>query len=158
MKMSSRIVLFAVCFTLALPVFADKKDPNMGAIKSRQGEMAIRAFNFGPLVAMAKGDMPYDAKTAQTNANNLKVMLDLNNGAAWKKGTSNKEYKGKTSALPKIWETMPKIADYGKDYAKAVNGVAAAAGNGQEALAAAVKDLGKACKECHKEFREKKKK
>ena len=58
----------------------------------------------------------------------------------------------------KIWETWPKIADYGKDYAKAVNGVAAAAGNGQEALAAAVKDLGKACKDCHEEFREKKKK
>lgn len=157
MKMSSRIILFAVCFTLALPVFAAKKDPKMNAIKARQAEMTLRSFNAGPLFAMAKGKMPYDAKMAQTKANNLKLMLDFNNGAAWMKGTSNKEYKKKTTALPKIWEPGSKIADYGKDYAKAVNGVAAAAGNGQEALAAAIKDLGKACKDCHEEFREKKK-
>ena len=157
MKTSSRVILFAVCFTLALPVFADKKDPKMGAIKARQAEMTLRSFNAGPLFAMAKGKMPYNAEMAQKNANNLKVMLDFNNGAAWMQGTSNKEYAKKTTALPKIWETWPKIADYGKDYAKAVNGVAAAAGNGQEALAAAVKDLGKACKDCHDEFREKKK-
>lgn len=156
MKMYSRLILLAICFSLSLPVFADK-DPKKNAIKARQGEMAIRSFNAGPLFAMAKGKMPYDAKMAQTNANNLKVMLDLNNGAAWMKGTSNKEYADDTRALPKIWETWPKIADYGKDYAKAVNGVAAAAGNGQEALAAAVKDLGKACKDCHDEFRKKEK-
>jgi cytochrome c556 len=157
MKTSFRLILLAICISIAIPVFAAKKDPKMGAIKARQGEMAIRALNFGPLVAMAKGKMPYDAKKAQTNANNLKVMLDLNNGAAWMKGTSNKEYAKKTTALPKIWEPGSKIADYGKDYAKAVNALAGVAGNGQEALATAVKDLGKACKDCHEEFREKKK-
>lgn len=160
MKMSSRFILIAICLSLVLPVYADKKkkkDPKMSAIKARQGEMQVRALNAGPLFAMAKGKMPYDAKMAQTNANNLKELLDVNMGAAWMQGTSNKEYKKKTTALPKIWETWPKIADYGKDYAKAVKGVAAAAGNGQEALAAAVKDLGKACKDCHEEFREKKK-
>ena len=157
MKTPSRLILFAICISLALPVFADKKDPKMNAIKARQAEMTLRSFNAGPLFAMAKGKMPYDAKMAQKNANNLKVMLDFNNGAAWMKGTSNKEYKKKTTALPKIWETWPKIADYGKDYAKAVNALVGAAGNGQEALAAAVKDLGKACKDCHEEFREKKK-
>lgn len=158
MKLLSRFVFLAVCISVALPVYAEKKnDPNMSAIKARKGEMRIRALNAGPLFAMAKGKIPYDAKIAQTNANNLKTLLDLNMGAAWKQGTSNKEYTKKTTALPKIWETWPKIGDYGKDYAKAVNGVAAAAGNGQEALAAAVKDLGKACKECHDEFREEKK-
>lgn len=160
MKLSYRLILLAVCFSLVLPVYAEKekkKDPKVSAIKARKGEMQIRALNFGPLIAMAKGKMPYDADKAKMNANNLKELLDVNMGAAWMKGTSNKEYAKKTTALPKIWETWPKIGDYGKDYAKAVNGVAAAAGNGQEALAAAVKDLGKACKDCHEEFREKKK-
>ena len=130
----------------------------MSAIKARQGEMQVRALNAGPLFAMAKGKMPYDAKKAQMMANNLKELMDVNMGAAWMKGTSNKEYEGKTTALPKIWETWPKIADYGKDYAKAVKALVSVAGNGQDALGGAVKDLGKACKECHKKFREKKKK
>ncbi|MDH5325544.1 MAG: cytochrome c [Gammaproteobacteria bacterium] len=154
MKIVSRLILSVLCVALASPAFADK-DPKKGAIKARQGEMQIRKFNMGPLMAMAKGKMPYDAKKAQTMANNLKVLLELNNSAAWMQGTSNKEYPDDTTALPKIWETWPKIADYGKDYAKAVKEVAAVAGNGQSALGKAMKDLGKACKSCHDDFRKK---
>lgn len=154
MKLLSRLALLVVCVSLAGPVFA-AKDPKKGAIKARQGEMAIRAFNAGPLFAMAKGDMPYNAEKAQMMADNLKLMLNLKNGGAWMEGTSNKEYPDDTAALPKIWETWPKIADYGKDYGKAVNELAAAAGKGQDALGGAVKALGKACKSCHDEFRKK---
>lgn len=154
MNLFSKITLLLFCFMLALPVFA-AKDPKKGAIKSRQGEMSIRAFNAGPLFAMAKGDMPYDEKKAQMMADNLKLMLDLKNGGAWMEGTSNKDYPDDTAALPKIWETWPKIADYGKDYAKAVQGVAADAGKGKDALATAVKEMGKACKSCHDEYRKK---
>ena len=154
MKVLSRLILLFICMSVAVPVFAGK-DPKKGAIKARQGEMQLRAFNAGPLFAMAKGKMPYDAEKAQTMANNLKVLLDLNNGAAWMKGTSNKEYADDTTALPKIWETWPKIADFGKDYAKAVKALAANAGKGKGELGKAVKDLGKACKDCHDEFRKK---
>ena len=154
MKLSSKLCLLVVCLSVTFPAFAGK-DPKKGAIKARQGEMQLRKFNAGPLFAMAKGKMPYDAKKAQTLANNLKVLLDLNNGAAWMKGTSNKEYPDDTTALPKIWETWPKIGDYGKDYKKAVNQLASVAGNGKAALGKAVKDLGKACKSCHDDFRKK---
>jgi cytochrome c556 len=146
------LLLVGLCITL--PAFADK-DPNKAAIEARQGEMQIRSFNAGPLFAMAKGKMAYDAEMAKKLSGNLKLLLDLDNGRAWVKGTSNKEYADDTTALPKIWETWPKIADYGKDYAKAVNELAAVAGNGQDALAEKVKDLGKACKSCHDEFRKK---
>ncbi|MDH5232790.1 MAG: cytochrome c [Gammaproteobacteria bacterium] len=155
MKFTTKLLILLVGASLVLPVYADKKDPKLGAIKARKAEMLLRSFNAGPLFAMAKGKIPYDAKKATTMANNLKVLLELNNGAAWMQGTSNKEYKKDTTALPKIWDTWPKIADYGKDYGKAVNELAAAAGNGQDALKAKIKALGKACKECHDEFREK---
>jgi cytochrome c556 len=136
-----------------MPVLADK-DPKKSAIKARQAEMQLRSFNAGPLFAMAKGDMPYDAEMANKLAANLKLMLDLDNGRAWIKGTSNEDYPDDTTALPDIWETWPEIADYGKEYGKAVNELAAAAGNGREALAEQVKGLGKACKNCHDDFRE----
>lgn len=155
MKITTRLFVLLVGMTFVAPTFAAKKDPKESAIKARKAEMQLRSFNAGPLFAMAKGKMPYDAKKATIMANNLKLLLDLNNGAAWMLGTSIKEYKKDTTALPKIWDTWPKIADYGKDYGKAVNELAAVAGNGQDALRSKIKALGKACKECHDEFREK---
>ena len=154
MKFISSVLLLVVTMSLSLSSFA-AKDPKKNAIEARQGEMHIRAFNAGPLFAMAKGKMPYDAKKAQMMANNLKELLDVNNGAAWMQGTSNKEYPDDTTALPKIWNTWPKIADYGKKYGEAVNELAKVAGNGRGELGKAVKGLGKACKDCHDEFRKK---
>ena len=52
--------------------------------------------------------------------------------------------------------TYPEIAEKGKAYAKAVNAVAAVAGNGLDALKPAVSELGDSCKGCHDELREKK--
>jgi len=151
------MALLLLAAFISLPVFSAEKDPKKAAIKARQAEMQLRSFNAGPMFAMAKGKMPYDAELAKKLAANLKLMLDLDNSRAWIKGTSNKEYADDTTALPKIWETWPKIADYGKDYAKAVNELAAVAGNGQDALKDKIKGLGKACKDCHDEFRKKEK-
>lgn len=156
MRFFPRLGLLLIGLSLALSVFA-AHDPKKDAIKARQGQMELRSFNAGPLFAMAKGDMPYDAKLAKKLAGNLKLMLNLDNSRAWIKGTSNKDYPDDTKALPKIWETWPKIADYGKDYAKAVKALAAVAGDGRDALRGKVKDLGKACKHCHDDFREKEK-
>ena len=125
------------------------------AMKARQGEMQLRSFNAGPLLTMAKGKISYDAEMAKKLSAYLKLLLDLDNGWAWMEGTSNKEYDDDTTALPKIWEPWPKIADYGKDYAKAVNELAAIADNGQDALKDKIKGLGKTCRNCHNDFRKK---
>lgn len=154
MRIARRLGLILIGLSIALPASAGH-DPKKDAIKARQGEMHLRSFNAGPLFGMAKGKMPYDAKMANKLAANLKLMLDLDNGRAWMQGTSNEDYPDDTTALPKIWKTWPKIADYGKDYAKAVNELAAVAGNGQDALKEKVKGLGKACKSCHDDFRKK---
>jgi cytochrome c556 len=150
----SILILALVSLSVSLPALA-AKDPKKSAIKARQGEMQLRAFNAGPLFAMAKGKMPYDAKLASMLAGNLKALLSVNNGRAWMQGTSNKDYPDDTTALPKIWKTWPDIADYGKKYGKAVNELAEVAGNGQDALRSKIKALGKACKECHDDFRKK---
>lgn len=141
--------------TLAMPVFA-AKDPNLGLIKARQGEMQLRSYNAGPLFGMAKGQIEYDAEKAQKLADNLKMLMDLDMGRAWAANTGNDKYPGKTTALPEIWTTYPEITEYGKRYSKAVNELAAAAGNGLDAMRSKIGALGKSCKGCHDDFREKK--
>lgn len=155
MNIMSKLAVAVVGASLVLPAFANDRDPKKDAIKARQGEMQLRAFNAGPLFAMAKGDMPYDAEMAKTLANNLKALLEVDNGRAWMQGSSIEDYPDDTTALKKIWDTWPDIADYGKDYAKAVRNIADVAGNGRNALRDGVKDLGQACKDCHDDFREK---
>lgn len=141
--------------TLATPVFAER-DPNLGLIKARQGEMQLRSYNAGPLFGMAKGQIEYDAEKAQKLADNLKMLLELDMGRAWAPDTGNDKYPGETTALPKIWTTYPEVAEYGKRYAQAVNDLSGAAGNGLDALRAEVGSLGKSCKACHDDYREKK--
>lgn len=154
MRFATMLILFFFGSTLTATGFADQ-DPLEKAIKARQGEMQLRAFNAGPLFGMAKGQVEYDAELASKLAANLKLLLDLDNGRAWAGGTHIEAYPGKTTALKKIWDTYPEIADYGKNYAKAVNALAAVAGNGQDALKSEIGNLGKACKACHDDFREK---
>jgi len=155
MKIITRICLLLVGASLSATVLA-ADDPMLRAIKARQGEMQLRSFNVGPLFAMAKGKIDYDAAMAQTLANNLKLMLALNNGRAWAQGSDNVKYPGETRALPKIWETYPEIGKYGEKYTEAVNALAAEAGNGESALKSTLGALGKSCKGCHDEFREEK--
>ncbi len=153
MRVFSIPALILVSLSFAAPVSA-AKDPEENAIDARQAEMQLRAFNAGPLVAMAKGDIPYDAGMADMLANNLKVMLSLDNGRAWMQGTSNEDYPGKTEALPAVWETGSEIGDRGEGYAKAVNELADVAGEGLDAMRPAVVNLGDACKACHDDYRE----
>ncbi len=154
MKTATKLCLLIIGLTLAAPVFAGK-DPLKNAIKARQGEMQLRAFNVGPLFGMAKGKIEYDADLAKKLARNLKLMLDLDNGRAWAKGSDIDSYMGDTTALPKIWTTYPEISKYGKKYVAAVNELATVAGDGRDALKSKMGAVGKSCKGCHDEFREK---
>ncbi len=154
MKTTIRIALLLTGLGLALPGLANK-DPNLKLLKARQGEMQLRSYNAGPLFAMAKGDIEYDAELAAQLAGNLKTQLSLNMGGTWKQGTSIDEYPDKTTALPEIWTTYPEVAEYGKRYANAVNELASEAGNGVDALRSKIGALGKSCKGCHDDFREK---
>ena len=155
MKTATKLGVALLALSMFTSGFA-AQDPNQKAIKARQGEMQLRAFNAGPLFGMAKGQVDYDAALASKLAGNLKLLLDLDTSRHWPQGSDTDNYSGETTALPKIWTTYPEIGKYGKNYAKAVNELAAAAGNGLDALKPKVGELGKTCKGCHDEFREKK--
>ena len=153
MKIASRLFFLIIGLALAAPGLA-AKDPLKNAMKARQGEMQLRAFNVGPLFAMAKGKIDYDAAMANKLAGNLKLLLDLDTSRHWPKGSDIDNYMGDTTALPEIWTTYPEIGEYGKKYATAVNELAAEAGNGVDALKSKIGAVGRSCKGCHDEFRD----
>ena len=126
------------------------------AVKARQGLFQVYAFNIGQLGAMAKGAVEYDAKVAQTAADNLAAAASIDGSAMWPQGTDNAGVmKGKTRALPAAWTTYPKVAEKHEDLVAAVANLQASAGGGLDALKGSIGDVGKACKSCHDDFRAK---
>jgi len=149
------IILTTLTLVLCAPSFAADEDPNLQLIKARQGDMELRTYSVVPLFGMAKGEIPYDAEQAVKLVNNLKLLLQLDVGGAWAKGTGKDKYPGKTHALPEIWSTYPKVAEAGKAYGAAVEELAAVAGDGLDALRSKIGGVGDSCKGCHDDFREK---
>lgn len=123
-----------------------------GAIKARKAHMGLYGFNLGPLGAMAKGDMPYDAATATTFATNLMGLASLDTSAYWVEGSAKGEAEG-TRALPAIWENPEDVGAKAAALRDATAALAAAAGTDLAALQGAMGPVGQACGACHQTYR-----
>lgn len=130
------------------------QDAGDKAIATRQGYMKLVLWESGPLFGMAKGDVAYDGKAAEAHAANLKIIASYPVGKLFVAGTSTADRPGKTRSLPKIWEDMGGFEKAFTDWQTAVNGLGGKVGQGQDALAAAVGELGKSCGGCHKPYRQ----
>ncbi|MDH3264370.1 MAG: cytochrome c [Paracoccaceae bacterium] len=123
-----------------------------GAIKARKAHMQLQAFNLGPLGAMAKGEMPYDAAQASAAAGNLAALVSMNMGRYFPEGSAQGQAEG-TRALPAIWENgedvMAKVAALNE----AVTALNATAGTDLASLQGAMGAVGEACGACHKAYR-----
>lgn len=157
MKFRSIQAVAAAGAVIAVAGFAAAQDQSMleRAIKARQGLMNVHVWESGPLFAMAKGDVPYDAATAEGHAAALNQLTQYEEPRMFVPGTSTADMPGKTRALPAIWERPDEFRQAFDQLQEATTRVAEVAGDGQEALAAAVGDVGKACGDCHQSFREK---
>lgn len=125
------------------------------AVKARQSVFQIYSFNLGQLAAMAKGEAEYNAEAAQNAADNLLAAATMKNGAMWPQGSDAEgAMKGKTRAKPEIWTTYPAIADKAKALTAAATVMQANAGT-LDGVKGAIGDVGKACKGCHDDFRNK---
>ncbi len=155
---SARIatLCFAAACVCAPTAFADGHMEK--AVKARQGFMQVVAFQLGPLGAMAKGEMEYDAEVAAANAANLQALANMNNGAMWPAGSDNAALgEDKTRALPAAWAADSKVGEKHQAWADASAELAAVAGNGLDALKPAVGAVGKSCGGCHDDYRAEKK-
>ena len=155
-KMLSVVALCsAVLLAPTIAVTKDKPDAGARAITARQGLMQVVSWEAGPLFGMAKGEMAYDAEAATASAANLNALSQYTFPGLFLPGTSKADRPGKTRALADIWAEPGKFEKAFGDFRAAIAVVANEAGNGQEALTAAVGSLGKSCGGCHKPFRAK---
>ena len=145
--MSLTIVIMCV---LAPGVHASDLDK---AVAARKAMMQLRGFFVSQLAAMAKGKAAYDAKKATGAANGLLAVSTLDGSAMWLPGTGNDKLGSKTRAKPEIWSTYPAIANDAKALTLALEKMAAAAGNGLDALRSSIGPVGKACSSCHETYR-----
>ncbi len=122
-------------------------------VTARKSLMRLYVFNISTLGAMAKGAIPYDATAASAAAGNLAALSKLNQAGMWPEGSDSLSIEG-TRALPDLWDDMADVQNKAAALTKAADAMAAAAGNGLEALQAAMGPLGGACGACHKAYRQ----
>lgn len=143
---------FGVAATLAL-AGSHAPSPEQRAIKARQSQMTLYAFNIGTLAGMAKGEIEYDAQAAGQAANNLVALASVEMPGAWIEGTDNFEMEG-TRTLPALWVDSPeKVAEKSKALTDAVLTLASVAGTDLAGLRGGIGAVGQACGACHKAYR-----
>lgn len=146
MKKISTLALAALAVSLSLPAAAQfaKKDD---AIDYRQSALSVMGTHFGRLGAMAKGDVAFDAKAAQENAD-IVVFMSKRPWAGFGPGTEGGKAKGE------VWTENAKFKDLaGKMQAEAVKLAAAARQGDVASLKAAFGATAGSCKTCHDSFR-----
>lgn len=151
-----RIASFAAVPALALaalvaagPVAAQSVSDTIAA---RQGQFKLLALHVGPLVAMAQGNMEYDAAVAQAAADNLVRIAGLDQGLLWPAGSDNAAAEG-TRALPAIWDDLDDFTAKLVALREASANMQAAAGQDLDALRGALGPVGGACSACHEAYR-----
>ncbi len=126
----------------------------LAAVKARQAQMDLYAFNLGLLGGMAKGDIAYDADAASKAAGNLAALTRLDGSRVWPKGSDNGALGDKTRALPAIWAEGSDIGAKAMALQEAAATMETAAGGGLDSLKGAMGALGGACGACHKAYRQ----
>jgi cytochrome c556 len=124
------------------------------AVKARQAHMDLYAFNIGYLGSVAKGETEYDAEAAVAAASNLAALTKLSHRGYWAPNTSNADLGDQTRALPALWEEGSQAGEFGAKLAEAAANLAAVAGDGKDAMAAALGPVGQTCGGCHEKYRQ----
>jgi cytochrome c556 len=122
------------------------------AVEYRQGIFHALKWNIGPLAAMAKGEMAFDAAEVETRAGRIATL------STWivEGFPEGSDVAEDTAALPKIWDNKEDFASKAGNLNKAAAELVEAAPSlgGASELGPLVGQIGQACKACHDEYRE----
>ncbi|MEO8848725.1 MAG: cytochrome c [Casimicrobiaceae bacterium] len=122
------------------------------AIKYRQGVMGAIGWHFGILGAMAKGEQRYVKDQALRSAAFVQELSHM----PWDGFVAGSDKGAPTKAKPEIWKDPAKFKQYQDALMAATPKLVTAANTGDVAqLRTAVGSVGKACNDCHDDFREK---
>ena len=147
------LIAGATATSLLLAPFAishfDDKEPQQSY---RQSWFTLVAMNFGPMASTVKGEIPWNDEMMQGWAGDLATLTTLNILRGFGEGSD----KGTTRAKPEIWQNKADFESKRGDLKTAVASLQTAVDGGdREAIAAAVGDVGGACKACHDEYKSK---
>lgn len=120
-------------------------------VKQRQAAMTLQGKYFGPLYGMTQGKIPYNAEIVTRNAAYLNV-LDKMPWDGFDVGTKNVE----SGALPAVFTDMAKFKNAQQQLQEAVSRLVALKTGNEESVKNAISEIGKACSNCHEQFRQKK--
>jgi cytochrome c556 len=142
------LAALAVVGAFSTVVYAQTADR---AITYRRGIMQAQGWHMGVLGGMAKGTRPYDKDVAVRSATFVSELVDM----PWDGFIPGSETGAPTRAKPEIWKDRAKFDKYAQDAKAESVKLAAAAGNGLDALRAAIGPMGRACNNCHDDFQNK---
>jgi cytochrome c556 len=144
-----KFAVIALAALAALPASAQFRKPE-DAVKYRQSVMYTMGTHFYSRIgAMVNGRIPFDAKAAADHADLIVSLSKL----PWPAFTPDTNGVGRTDAKPAIWDEQPKFRDLSEKMQAEVLKLQAASRTGElDALKAAYRATGAACKNCHDAF------
>ncbi len=137
-----------LCMSLVSAHTLASDDPIVQAQELRQAPMKLIGNNFGFMVGMLKGEIPWNAAEFSKRGKELSAMGQLDLSRGYVAGS----YKGHTRASADIADNMDDFNGKMRDFESALRALSAVTDK-PDALKAAVKDLGDSCKGCHKEYK-----
>lgn len=143
--------IIALLMSISLTGWADERTEK--AIEARQGLLLVMAQYFGPIVAMAKGEIPFDAAAIERNAGKIAVLAPMLPDV-FSRDTSDSGIE--TEAKADIWADYDDFTAKAATTAERAEALAAAATQGRGATMKAIGALGGSCKSCHDDYRQKK--
>lgn len=140
--------------TLSLNAMAEGPTPAEQAqatADTRQGMFKIIGRYFGPIVGMARGQIPYDAAVVEYNATKINQLAGMSTDLF---STDTSEFDLDTGALPGIWDNQDDFNAKAAALVETSAALAAAAAGGKGPAMKAFGKVGGACKGCHDDYRQ----
>jgi cytochrome c556 len=151
---SALLAVLALTFAVSSVTRAQEAPPPPGVqhIKLRQATMDLVGNEFGPLIGVATGKIPYNAARAQLDSERLAVLA----GIASEMFPADSQSGAPTKAKAEIWTDTATFASLVKEFQDKTAALVVASKVGTlDALKPAVFDIGKTCKGCHDKFKDK---
>jgi cytochrome c556 len=155
MKKSVKPILAVLTLALSAAAFAQQAQPKPeNLIKWRQSAYQVIAWNNGRIKASVEGQ--YNKEEVIRAANAIAALANSGLGSLFAPGTETGKGWRDTKVKPGLFQDGKKVGELSANFVKEANELAKVAAGGD---AAAVKEqfgkLGKTCKACHDEFKEK---
>lgn len=141
-----------LCAVLAAAIGGASAAPKPeDAVAYRQGILRAMGWNVGPMGAMVKGDIPFDAQRFAFLAGRTAALAPMA-----LEGFTPDTRDAKSHARPGLWENMKDFEARMAALREATTALAAAAQGGDEAgIKQQFGETVQVCKGCHDEYREK---